>query len=81
MPGLTLPKVARTMTRTVTDPTQSKPPAAYRSAPMPETALQMMMATAAWLDARDAQRVRTSLPTRAELRTKTLVDLGCRGAR
>ena len=82
MPGLTLPKVARTMTRTVADPTRPKPPAAYRNDPMPETALDILTRIGAMLDARDAERVRTSLPTRAELRTKPLIDLSAyRGAR
>lgn len=65
------------MARHVHTTPNPQPPkaAAYRSAPMPEAALQMMMATAAWLDARDAERVRTSLQTRAELRTRALVSL------
>ena len=65
------------MARHVHTTPNAQPPkaAAYRSAPMPETALQMMMATAAWLDAKAAEHVRTSLQTRAELRTRAVVGL------
>ena len=59
-----------------TTPTPRPPKAAaYRSDPMPETAIQFLTATAAWLDARDAERVRTSLQTRSELRTRVVVSL------
>lgn len=63
-----------------TTPNRQPPKAAaYRSDPMPETALQILVATAAWLDARgdvrSAHAVRTGRQTRAELRTKAVIDL------
>ena len=69
-----------------TTPTPRPPKAAaYRSDPMPETVMDIMNRIGELLEARDAKRrargVRTSPQTRAELRTRPLIDLAAyRGA-
>lgn len=48
----------------------------YRSDPLPETALQILVATAAWLDARDAEcEAVRPVVTRSALRIASVVDL------